>query len=190
MLPVERHAEARVEDRQRRQAGADARGAVVALGERNELVALVARPGVPVVADQPDGGVDRIRPAEGEIDVVEVARRRLGEAGGEADRRLRTRAEIAGGIGQRELRLGGGDQRLLPVAGIDAPEPGEAVEELAAGRVGDGGALPRSAPRTPAASCPRRSDGMDEVGAVELDERAKHRGPMDQPSAPGGKGEG
>ena len=133
--------------------------------------------GVPVIADEPDRAVDRVRAAEGEVDVVEVARRQLGEPGGEADRRLRPEAEVAGGVGQSaKLALGGGDDALLAVTGVDAPEAGEAVDERAPLGVGDGRALGggEHADARGLVPAPAR-DRVDEMGAVELDQRiGKH----------------
>ena len=150
--------------------------------------------GVPVVADEADRAVDRVRAAEGEVDVVEVARRQLGEPGGEADRRLRPEAEVAGGIGQgAKLALGGGDDALLAVAGVHAPEAGEAVDERAPLGVGHGRALGGGEQADARGLVPAPAgDRVDEMGAVELDQRVgKHgRSPLGSAERLGGEGEG
>ena len=178
VLPVVGHAEAGVEDRQRGEAGADRRRAVIALLERDELVLLRLAAGVPVVADEADRAVDRVRAAEGEVDVVEIARRQLGEPGGEADRRLRAEAEVAGRIGQgAQLALGGGDDALLAVAGVDAPEAGEAVDEGAPLGVGHGRALGGGEHADAGGLVPAPAgDRVDEMGAVEFDQRVGKHG--------------
>ena len=126
--------------------------------------------------------------------MVEVARRQLGEPGGEADRRLRPEAEVTGGIGQdAKLALGGGDDALMAVAGVDAPEAGEAVDERAPLGVGHGRALGGGEQADAGGFVPAPAgDRMDEMGAVELDQRVgKHgRSPLGSAERLGGEGEG
>ncbi len=85
--------------------------------------------------------------------MVQIARRALGQFRGEANGGLGAEAEIARGIGQlAELPCGGFDDRVLPVARVHAPEPGEAVHHLVARGVGDACPPPERSTRTPARS--------------------------------------
>ena len=115
--------------------------------------------------------------------------RRAGRRGGSP---ARPEAEVARGIGQdAKLALGGGDYALVAVAGVDAPEAREAVDERAPlgvghGRVLGGGEQPHARGLVPA---PAR-DGVNEMGAVEFDQRIGKHGKVSSrvSRAPGRRG--
>ncbi len=133
MLVGVRQIEIAMKDGKGGQPGAERRRAVIALFKRDELLLRRAPGRVVVVGDEADGAVDRIGAALAEIDAGEALGRELREPRREADRRLGAEAEIAGGIGKlahlRGRRL---DHALVPVADIDAPEPGEGIKQFLA----------------------------------------------------------
>jgi hypothetical protein len=115
--------------------------------------------------------------SEREVDVVEIAGRTLGQRRREADGRLRGEAEIAGGVRQLAHLLGGRlDDALVTIAGIDAPQASEAVDQLMAGGIGDDGALGRCQDaRAGGLVAAIGRNRMHQMGAVEFDERvAEH----------------
>src|SRR5262249_58961792 len=75
-------------------------------------------------------GVDRLRSGVGEEDAVETLRcdlgKTLGEIEGERMTHLKRRREIE----IHQLALDGGCDLLAAVTGVDAPEPGRAVDPL------------------------------------------------------------
>ena len=91
--------------------------------------------------------------------------------------RLGAETEVAGGVGQfAHLACGGFEDALVAVAGVDTPEPGEAVDQLVARRIGDG--RPGRRFQHPDACGLMAAIGgnrMHQMGAVEFDERiAEH----------------
>jgi len=186
VLPVIGHAEAGMEGGQGGETGADGRGAVIALLERDELVLLRLAAGLLVIADEADRAVDRVGAAKREVDAVEVARRTLGEFGRQPDRRLGAEAEIARRIGQlAHLVRRGLDDAVLAVAGIHAPQARETVDELLAGAVGDGRALGRAQhAHSRLLMAAIGGDRMNPMLAIEFDQGiAQHGGSPDYPSA-------
>lgn len=124
---------------------------------------------VEIEADQTQRGVHRIRSAEREEHVVEITGCKCGELGGEQDCRLGAIVEIAGGVGQPAHLLGrGAYDALLPVADIDTPQAGEAIEQRLPLDVGQHGPLPGAedgdAARLVTA---QRNDGMDQMVVVK-----------------------
>ncbi len=107
MLPVKGQAEAGMEGRKRGEPRADRGRAVIALLDRDELIALRLALGIPVITDETDGGVHRIRTAQREVDAIEIARRAFGQFCGEPNGGFRAQIEIAGGIGQLAQLPGG-----------------------------------------------------------------------------------
>src|SRR6476646_8600174 len=104
---------------------------MISLLDGDELVALRFAPGVPVIADETYRAVDGVRTAQREVDVVQVTGSPLCQFRRQPDRRLRAKAEIARCVGKLTHLPGSGrNDALVPIAGIDAPEPGEAVNEL------------------------------------------------------------
>ncbi len=77
------------------------------------------------------------------------------------------------------------DDALMPVAGIHAPQAREAVDELLAGRVGDGRALGRAQhAHTGLFMAAIGGDRMNPMLAIEFDQGiAQHGGSPDYPSA-------
>ena len=144
MLPFEGNAEAGMKSGERGEARTDHRRPVITLLDRNELVASRLSPGIPVIADETDRAVDRVRPPEREIDVIEIPRCALGQFRGEPDSRLRAEVEIGGGVGKLAHLPGRClDDAVVAVAGVDAPQSRETVEELPARCVGHGRSLRR-----------------------------------------------
>ncbi|MCY1232722.1 hypothetical protein D9M72_452310 [compost metagenome] len=145
---------------------------MIALLHRNELIALRLAAGIPIIADEADRAVDGVGAAEREIDVVEIARRALGEFRGEADRGLGAEPEIGRRIGKLAHLPGGRfDDRFVAIAGIDAPKAGKAVDQLLARSVGDRRAFCRGEyAHAEFFMAAIGGDRMDEVGAIEFDE--------------------
>src|SRR4029077_100164 len=116
--------------------------------------------------------------AEREADVVQVTGSPLRQFSCEPDRRFRAQAEIAGCVGKLAHLPGSGlDDALVPIAGIDAPEPGEPVNELVSGRVRHRRSL-RRFQHLDAGSLVATvgGDRMYQMSPIELDERiAKHQ---------------
>src|SRR5882724_3200829 len=99
---------------------------MIPLLDGDELVALRLASGVPVVADETYRTVDCIRTTEREVDVVQVTGSPLCQFRREPDRRLRAKAEIARCVGKlMHLPGSGRNDAVVPIPGIDAPEPGE-----------------------------------------------------------------
>ncbi len=191
MLPVEGNSETCVEQGQRCQACSNGRRAVVALLDRDELVALRLTTGDPVIADEADCAVDRIRSAECEVNVVEIARSALGQCCGKPDCRLRTEAEIGRRIGKfahlAGCRL---DDRFLTVAGIDAPEAREAIDQLLARGVCNRRAFGgREDANTELLVIAIGGDRMHEMGAVEFDKGIAIHDTLRISRAPGWRGQ-
>ena len=187
VLPRIRHAKAVVEPRQRRQARAHRGGPVIALFDRDELIALGLALGMPVIADKSERAVDRVRPAKGEIDVVQIARAAFGQCCGQTDGRFGPQIEIAGRIRQATHLIGGGlDHAFVAIACVHAPQARKTVDQLAAFGVGDGGPFGRlqdaHATRLVAA---KRRYGVNKVLAVQLDKGIGQHVSLrkDQPSA-------
>lgn len=103
MLPVVRHAETGMEGGQGGEARAGGGGAVITLFDGNELVALRLALGVPVIADEANGAIDRIGTAKGEINVVEIAWRAVRKFRGQPDRRFAANVEIGSRIGSSRI---------------------------------------------------------------------------------------
>ena len=169
VLRGQRQVEAAVEDGQRGQPGAGGRRAVVAALQRDEV--LLARPAacVPVLDDEAHRGVHRLRAAEREVGARQRGGRDLGQLGGQADRRLAGKAEVAGGVGQlAQLRGGGLHHAFLAVADVHAPQAGEGVQQFVALSVGEPGTA--RAGQQQRAACfvlAPGGNGVDEVRAVE-----------------------
>src|SRR5262249_1323447 len=91
-----------------------------------------------VVADGSlESGVDRLRAGVGEEDMLEVARQDGGEARGQLEGEWVAHLEGGRIVHLPDLVAHGLDDLLAAVTGVDAPQPGGAVEDLAAvmGRV-------------------------------------------------------
>ena len=187
VLPRIRHAKAVVEPRQRRQARAHRGGPVIALFDRNELIPLGLALGMPVIADKTDRAVDGVRPAKGEIDVVQIARAAFGQFSGQPDRGLGAKIEIAGGVGQATHLLGSGlDHAFVAIACVHTPQPRKAVDQLAALGIGDGGPFGRLQNADAAGLvAAKRRYGVHKVLAVQLDKGIGQHVSLrkDQPSA-------
>ncbi|MOA01019.1 hypothetical protein D3C78_1204040 [compost metagenome] len=145
---------------------------MITLFDGDELVALRLAFRVPVIADEADGAVHRIGTAKREIDMVEIARRAVGEFGSKPDRRFTADVEIGSGIGQLTHLFGCRfDDAVMPVTGIDAPEAGKTVDELVTGHVGDRGAACRfQHPHTKLLMAAEGGDGVHQMGAVQFDQ--------------------
>ena len=124
---------------------------------------------VPVLHDEAHRGVHRLRAAEREVGARQRGGRDLGQLGGQADRRLAGKAEVAGGVGQlAQLRGGGLHHALLAVADVHAPQAGEGVQQFVALSVGEPGTA--RAGQQQRAACfvlAPGGNGVDEVRAVE-----------------------
>ncbi len=117
------------------------RGAVVgAVAEEDHVLGAVAAVAV-VLARHLDGGLDRLAAAEGEEDVVEVARQQRGDLGGELDRGLVGDPEDVVDRELLHLRLDGVVDLAAAVADVDRPQAGEGVDVLVALGVVDERAL-------------------------------------------------
>ena len=150
---------------------------MIALFDRDELVAFGFALRMPEIPDEADRAVDRVRAAEAEIAVIEIPRRAVGQFGGKADRGFGAKVEIAGGIGQLAHLGGGGiDHGFVAIARIDAPETGEAVDQIAPLVIGDGGTfgMAQHAHAARLVALKRRYR-MNQMAAIEFDQRVgKH----------------
>ena len=178
MLPLHRQVELVVEDRQSRQASAVRTGAVISLFQCNEVLLAAFTTGVEIVAHHADHGVHRIRAAQGEEHVVEIARRQLGELGRQFNCRLAAKVKIPGCIGQPLHLFGGrGNHIFVAVSRVHAPQAGKSVEQFIAFRVCQehpfSGLHDSDATLLMGAD---RHDRMEVVGAVFFDKRiGEHR---------------
>ena len=151
--------------------------AVVSLLKRDELVLRGAPCHIIVVGDEADGTVHRIRAALGEIDTGQPLGSEFRKPCCESNCGFGTESKIAGGIGKlshlRRRRL---HHALMSIANVDAPQPGEGIQQLFAGGVPQehafGACQHRNAFRLMRAI---GAHGMDEMLAIERDERiCKH----------------
>eukprot|EP01022_Parablepharisma_sp_SALTPOND_P028594 TRINITY_DN71212_c0_g1_i1.p1 TRINITY_DN71212_c0_g1~~TRINITY_DN71212_c0_g1_i1.p1 ORF type:complete len:811 (-),score=318.58 TRINITY_DN71212_c0_g1_i1:764-3196(-) len=179
VLGRQRQVEVEVEVGQRRQSRAHRRGAVVAALQGDEMLLLRLADGVVIVRDVADGGIDRIRATQREIDMPQRGRADVHQLLGQQDGRFAGEMEVAGGIGQALHLLGGGaDDALLAVAGVDAPQAGEGIQQflvLVVGQVGTTAGLEDDGPQF--FMLAEAGDGVDQVAAVEGSQgRGLHRG--------------
>ncbi len=124
------------------QAGAGHGGAVVAVvaGDEDVLARLVLHR--PVVPHQAQDGVVGFRAGVDEEGVIQIVRRQLGQLGRQADGGLGGALEEAVVVGQLlHLPRGGPAQLGAAIADVDAPQPGEGVEQLVAFGIPDVAAL-------------------------------------------------
>ena len=178
VLRGERQIEVAMEDRQRRQPGTDRRRAVIAALQRNDVLFRGAARGVVVVRDESQRGIDGIGSPQREIHMLQRCRRQFDQFRGKLDGGLRAEMEVARRIGQaRHLPGGRVDDALMPIAGVDAPEPGECVEQFLAVCVAQENAL-RGFEYGHASRFMRAiaDDGMDQMFAIGFDERGIRHG--------------
>ena len=79
-------------------------------------------------------GIDRLRTGIAKKDMIEIARRQLGDAGGQFKRLRMAELEGRREIHFRCLFLDRGDDRRAVMPGVGAPQAGGSVEDLAAVR--------------------------------------------------------
>ncbi len=162
-----------VKRRQRGEAGADRRRAVITALQRDHLLFRRTAGRVVIVRDEAHGGVDRVRAAEREVHAVQRRRRERGEPFGELDRRLRAEMEIAGRVGQLGQLVGGGfHDAVAAVADVDAPQARERVEQRMARGIAQEHAV-RGFQHGDAARLVRTvvDDGVDQVLTIGFDQR-------------------
>jgi len=178
VLPGARQIEVPMKVAQCGQPCAKAAGTVVAPFQGDEVLLGRLPRRVPVMHDVADRAVDRIRPALREEHMVKPFGRGGGEFAGKPDRRLAGEMEVAGGVRQFAHLLGRRfDDRILPVTDIDAPQPGKGIEQPVAVGIGQPHAL--SGFEHDCAMLlvpPERRDRMDQVIAVDIDQRTVGKG--------------
>jgi hypothetical protein len=178
VLVRQRQIEVLMKRRQRGKPGSDGRRTVISAFERDELLLLRPPRRVVVVRDVADGGVHGVGPAQREIDARKRRGRKLNELFCEANGRLAAEMKVAGGVGQAaHLFRGHAHDAFVTVARIDAPEPGEGVEQFVAFDV----AQPRAASRFENGDAAlfmraQADDRMDQMLAVGFDECGSRHG--------------
>jgi hypothetical protein len=145
---------------------------MVTLFQGDELVALRLTLGTVVVADEPHRRVHGVRATEREVHVVEITRRPISQFRRQARRWFAAQPEIPGRIGEfPHLPACCFHNAFVAVAGIDAPQAGKPVHQLATGGVGHPGALARlqQADARLFMAAPR-GDGMNEMSPIEFND--------------------
>ena len=106
---------------------------MIAALQRNDVPPTRLSSGMPIEADEFDGAIDRIGSTKPEINVIETARREIRECRRKTNGRLAREMEIARRIRQLAHLFGRGfDNAVLPVADIDTPKSGKAIEMIPA----------------------------------------------------------